>query len=200
MKGDRITDVVEFFRLRQQDRNAVREVRGREPDRFRWRSAVGKLTSSAGRMHGKERFRIEEPVREVVLDLGDDTLQREVVLDARRFNVDLDRGEVLPHHTMGDLRRYAFLVGADMRVIERYVSLPVDFLAPIDTAGCAVVARAMSNHHRRRAQKILLDLPDPDSGIALRQHEHYLSKRAYKDNDLADRWNLLGRKLLGIGR
>ncbi|HJK92975.1 MAG TPA: hypothetical protein RMH85_17910 [Polyangiaceae bacterium LLY-WYZ-15_(1-7)] len=197
MIGARVTDTVEYYRKRQDTRSAVRTVRHREPDKLRWRTAVSKLTSDAGRRRGRERMRIEEPVREVVVDLPDDVLQREVVLDARRFNVDLDRGELLPIHRMGDLRRYAFLVGADMRVIERYVKLPIDFGAPIDTAACALVGRVMANHHRRRAQRLWLELPDPDGPEAQRPHHRYMAERAQHDADLARRWAALASRLLG---
>lgn len=197
MNGARITDAVVFYQGKGEGKDAVRLVRQRDPDKFRWRSAVSKLTSSAGRMRGRDRFKIEEPIREVVLDLDDDGLQREVVLDARRFNVDLDRGEILPSHSMGDVRRYAFLVGADVRVIERYVELPEDFLAPIDTAACALVGRAMANHHRRRAQKIWLELPDPEGPEPRRHHHDMMAERADRDAELARRWAAFAKTLLG---
>lgn len=197
MNGARITDAVSFYQRKGEGKDAVRLVRQRDPDKFRWRSAVSKLTSSAGRMRGSDRMKIEEPIREVVLDLSDDGLQREVVLDARRFNVDLDRGEILPAHTMGDVRRYAFLVGADVRVIERYVELPEDFAAPVDVAACALVGRAMANHHRRRAQKIWLELPDPEDPEPRRHHHDLMADRAARDAELARRWAAFAKTLLG---
>lgn len=196
MFGARVTDAVDYMQRRQSPRGAVRIVRDRDPDKFRWRDAVSKLTGQAGRMRGKDRMRIEEPVREVVLDLDDSTLRRECVIDARRFNVDLDRGEVLPVHRMGDLRRYAFLVGADVEVIERYVKLPKDFFAPIDTAACTVVSRAMANHHRRRARQTWLELPDPDAAVALDPHQRILAARAEDDAERARRWAALARTLI----
>lgn len=197
--GARITDAVTYFKQRNENRGAVRLVRKRPPDRFRWRKAVSSLSSRAGKLRGRDRMTIEEPVREVVMDLGDGILRREVVLDARRWNVDLDRGEVLPSHRMGDLRRYVYLVGADMRVIERYVDIPDDFEAPIDTAGCTLVARAMANHHRRRAQRIWLELPDPDDPDAppLMPHQRFMAERAAQDAEIARRWAALGQKLVG---
>lgn len=197
MNGARITDAVSFYQRKGEGKDAVRLVRQRDPDKFRWRSAVSKLTSSAGRMRGSDRMKIEEPIREVVLDLSDDGLQREVVLDARRFNVDLDRGEILPAHTMGDVRRYAFLVGADVRVVERYVELPEDFAAPVDVAACALVGRAMANHHRRRAQKIWLELPDPEDPEPRRHHHDLMADRAARDAELARRWAAFAKTLLG---
>ena len=197
MDGTRITDAVDWFERRGQTRGAVKLIRHRRPDKLRWRSAVGKLSRSAGGLRGRERMRIEEPVREVVLDLGDPLLQREVVLDARRVNVDLDRGELLPVHSMGDLRRNSFLVGADVGVFEKYVHLPEDFDHPVDTAGCALVARAMANHHRRRAQGIWLELPDPEGPTPMRAHHQHMARRAQVDADIARRWSALLRVLLG---
>lgn len=196
MMGARITDAVEYKQKREESRGAVALVRKRRPDRLRWRSAVAKLTHGAGRMQGRTRMRIEEPVRELVLDLGDKILRREVVIDARRHNVDLDRGEVLPFHSMGDLRRYAFLVGADITTIESYVALPEDFMAPVDTAACVLVGRAMANHHRRRAQRIWLELPDPDGPESMRQHHRFMADRASQDADLARRWSALAQRLI----
>ncbi len=196
MLGARVTDAVEYMQRRQESKGAVRIVRRRQPDKFRWRDAVSKLSGAAGRMRGKERMRIEEPVREVVLDLSDNLLRRECVIDARRFNVDLDRGEVLPFHRMGDLRRYAFLVGADVQIIERYVELPDDFFAPIDTAACTVVSRAMANHHRKRAQRAWLEIPDPDGGQRLSPHQRLIVAKAEEDAQTAKRWAALARTLV----
>ncbi|NCQ61199.1 MAG: hypothetical protein GW913_11110 [Myxococcales bacterium] len=197
MSRARVTDAVTFYAERGDRRHAVREVRSRRPDKFRWRNAVGRLTQEAGHMRGLERLRVEEPVREVVVDLSDTLLRREVVIDARRHNVDLDRGEVLPFHRMGDLRTYAYLAGADIALVQRYVALPEDFDAPVDTAGVVLVARAMANQHKRRAQRIWLELPDPDSGATPMLHHRYLGERARRDAEHAKRWTALTNTLLG---
>jgi hypothetical protein len=198
MSRARVTDAVNFYSERGDKRFAVREIRSRRPDKFRWRSAVGRLTKEAGHMRGLERLRVEEPVREVVVDLPDPLLRREVVIDARRHNVDFDRGEVLPFHRMGDLRTYAHLVHADIGLIQRYVALPDDFDAPIDTAGVVLVARAMANQHRRRAQRIWLELPDPDDPLAEPMlHHRFLGERAQRDAEQAKRWSALTNTLLG---
>lgn len=192
----RVTDAVAFEARRGENKRAMRVVRARRPDRLRWRSAVSVVNAGAGRLRGLDRLRIEEPVREMVLDLEDGVLQREVVLDARRYDVDLDRGELLPFHSMGDLRRYAFLVGADIRTIMRYIDLPEDFGAPIDTAGCVLVGRAMANHHRRRAQRLWLELPDPDAPRRRMRHEDMMAERAKRDAETASRWDAFARRLL----
>lgn len=197
MEGARVTDAVEYYARRGEQKGAVRVIRRREPDRLRWRSAVDRLMVDTGRLRGRDRFRIEEPVREVVLEMPDAHLQREVVIDARRRNVDLDRGEVLPIHRMGDLRRFAFLAGTDVRTIERYLTLPTDFDAPIDTAGVVVVSRAMANHHRLRSQKLWLELPDPDGPYRYRAHQRFIAERAERDADAARRWGALSKALVG---
>src|SRR5436309_15990298 len=108
-QGARVTDEIDFYRRRGQLQNTVRVIRARTPERLRWRAGVACVTQIAGSLRGRERMRIEEPVRELVLDLEDRMLRRETVLDARRSGVDLDRGEVLPRLTRWDLRRNAFL-------------------------------------------------------------------------------------------
>lgn len=194
--GARVTDAVDFYQRRGEPTGGVRIVRARSPERFRWRSAVGKLTTQAGRLRGKPRMRLEEPVREMVIDLPDLELRREVVLDARKGGVDLDRGEVLPMRTMGDVRRFAFLAGADMDRVQRYVRLPTDFGAPVDLAGVVLVGRAYSGLHRRRAQQLWLRLPDADGPEEFRLHHRIMAERARREAQLAERWNAFARALV----
>ena len=82
--GVRVTDEVSFWQRRGDLRRAVRVVRERTPERLRWRAAVSSVTEQAGGLSGSERVRIEEPVREVVLDLQDKILRREVVIEYKR--------------------------------------------------------------------------------------------------------------------
>src|SRR5262245_41429195 len=138
MSGVRVTDEVNFWRTRGELRRAVRIVRTRKPERLRWRAALASVTESAGPLRGLGRARIEEPVRELVLDLDDRILRREAVLDARRHGVDLDRGEILPMRTRWDLKRSAFLIGVDHEILGHYVKLPADFARRIDPAGVVV--------------------------------------------------------------
>ncbi|MBK8172353.1 MAG: hypothetical protein IPK60_18695 [Sandaracinaceae bacterium] len=195
--GVRVTDAVTYFRHRGEMRGTVHVVRTRTPDRLRWRAAVGAVNQVAAVLTGKDRMRVEEPVRELILDLPDRDLRREVVLDARRVGVDLDRGEVLKRFTVGDLGRLSFLTGTDVGTVRRYVSLSDDFFAPIDTAGVAVVGRALADQHRRRAHKLLLSIPDPDSGEPVTRHHAFIAERAEQDAELSRRWTALTRALLG---
>ena len=199
MHGARITDAVKYFGRKGNARGAVGVVRQRRPDKYRWKRAVSVLNRAASPLQGLRRARIEEPVREVVVELADRELQQEVVLDARRFNVDLDRGELLPHFAMGDLRRFAYLVGVDVDVIDRYVAIPEGFFAPIDTAGCALVARAMANQHTKAAESIWLELPqaDVDGRPVLRTaSQDLLAARADDEVEKARRWEALACTLL----
>jgi len=196
MLGARITDEVDYYRRRGESRSAVRAVRLRDPDRLRWRAAVSDVTAAAGKLRGRERMFVEEPVREKVLDIPDALLRREVVLDARRHNVDLDRGEVIPRRTLAELRRIAFLVGTDLRLVGRYLTLPEDWEAPIDTPGAVVVGRAMADFHRRRAQRLWLQLPDPDGPEMMMEHHQIIAARADQDADLSRRWASLAKNLL----
>lgn len=194
--GARVTDEVNYFRRQGQPRNTVRVVRVREPERLRWRSAVASVTEMAGKMRGRERLVVEEPLREIVLDLGDRILRRETVLDARRNGVDLDRGEVLPSHSMWDLKRTAFLTGVDVDTLARYLKLPTDYEKPIDTAGAVLIGRALSNVHRSRAQKLLIRVPEHDTGRELMRHEQYMLDRAKHEADVGRRWAALSKALV----
>jgi hypothetical protein len=196
--GSRITDAVNFCQRRGELRGAVRVLRAREPERFRWRNAVASVSQSTGTLRGLERMRVEEPIREVVLDLGDDTLRREVVLDARRHGVDLDRGEVLPRHTLAVLLREARIAGVDADLIGRYTRLPVDALAPIDTAAVVVVGRTLADGLRRRSHRLWLSIPDPDGPENWREHHKIMAARAQRDHSEAARWTALTRSLLGV--
>lgn len=183
--GARITDEVEQLRQRGDLRGAVRIVRTRKPERLRWRSAVGDMTREAGQLQGLARLRVEEPIREVLLDLDDRILRRESVLDARRHGVDLDRGEVFALRTRWELKRTAFLTGVDHELIGRYMPLPDDFGTPIDTAGAVVIARALANAYTKRAERLVDRLP---VGQALRRHEIMMHERATQERDVARRW------------
>ena len=141
-------------------------------------------------------MRVEEPIRELVVDLPDGFLQREVVIDARRNNVDLDRGELLPTHRMGALRRYGFLVGADMRLVDRYVALPTDFAAPVDTAGVVVVSRAVANYHRLRAQRLMLEIPDHEGPIPRLPRFEAMAEEADREAERSRRWKALADRML----
>jgi hypothetical protein len=139
--------------------------------------------------------RAEEPVRELILDLDDRILRRETVLDARQHGVDLDRGEVLPIRTRWDLRRTAFLAGVDHELVGRYLQLPDDYGMPIDTAGVVVVARGLSNLHKKRSKHLVERVGTTDA-TALAGHERMMLERAQYERDLARRWAALSKTLL----
>lgn len=198
--GGRITDAVNYYQRHGEVRGAVRAVRNRAPERLRWRSAVGALTQAAGVLRGIDRMRVEEPIREVVLDMDDAGLKTEVVLDARRNGVDLDRGEVLPARTMGDVRRFAFLTQVDLRMVHRYLKLPLDFHRRVDVAGVVIVGRAMAHHHKTRAHKMWLDLPDPDGPTVWTPEHRSTNQRAEWDMTLAQRWGAFAKAVEKTGK
>jgi hypothetical protein len=194
-QGARVTDEVEFYKRRGQLQSAVRVVRARTPERLRWRAAVASMTQVAGELRGRERMRIEEPVREIVLDLDDKILRRESVLDARRSGVDLDRGEVLPAHTRWDLRRTAFLTGVDHEILGRHIRLPAEYSRPIDVAAVVIVSRALAQAHKQRADRLLARLATATQA-QLARHEKYMLDRAERDRDLARRWIALAKVMV----
>jgi len=199
-QGGRITDEVEFFRRRGQLQHAVRAVRTRAPERLRWRVAVAGLTQSAGALRGRSRMRIEEPIREVVLDLPDRMLRRETVLDARRHGVDLDRGEILPCVTRWDLRRSSFLIGVDHLAFVPHMRLPDEYSAPIDTAAAVLLSRAFAVAHKSRAER-LQETCDalPSEAQVTRQQQQRL-QYVERDKDLARRWMALAKVLVEDSR
>lgn len=193
--GARITDAVAHFRNRGNFRSAIKLIRAREPERLRWRAAVSTLTLEAGNLRGCDRMRVEEPIRELVLDLSDFILQREVVLDARLHRVDLDRGEILPRWTFGDLRRLAFLAQTDLTLMQRYVALPSSFDEPIDTAAVVLAGRSFANVFKQRAQRLWLSVPDQDMpGGQVAQHRFVLA-RADQEVEQSRRWGALAKTL-----
>ena len=195
--GARITDAVGHFCKRGNHRTAVKLVRGRSPERLRWRAAVGTLTGDAGKMVGSGRMFIEEPIREMVLDLGDPLLQREVVLDARLNRVDLDRGEVLPSWSLGDLTRMCYLARTDLKHLARYMDLPQHFDHAIDTGAAVLVGRAFSRMYKTRAQRLWLRVPDAEGGEQ-RLHHRYMAERAQQDLDQGKRWAALAKTLVSL--
>jgi hypothetical protein len=198
-QGGRVTDEIEFYRRRGQLQNTVRVIRSRSPERLRWRAGLAAVTEIAGKLHGRERMRIEEPVREIILDLPDRILRRETILDARRNGVDLDRGEVLPNLTRWDLRRTAFLTGVDHLALAPYMRLPDEYSAPIDVAAVVLVSRALAEAHKTRSEKLIARLPVEESASLLR-HEEYMLDRARRDKDLATRWMVLAKVMVDTSR
>jgi hypothetical protein len=194
--GSRVTDAVDYWRQRGEMKGALTIVRRRSPERFRWRRAIGLVSQTAGALLGRDRMRVEEPVREIVLDLDDVALQREVVIDARRVGVDLDRGEVLPARTLADVTRLARLTGTDVSRIARHMRLPTDPMAPVDVAAVIVVGRALGDHYKLRAQRLLLQVPDGDGPEPIRLHHRLMSERAVQDRGDAQRWFSFARWML----
>jgi hypothetical protein len=195
--GSRVTDAVDYWKHRENLKKAVSIVRGRAPERFRWRRAVGGVSESIGKLRGRDRILVEEPVRELILDLGDGVLRREVVIDARRSGVDLDRGEVLQRYTRSDLERLVGETGTDLARLGKHVRLPSGPEQVIDTAGAIVISRALADHFRSRAQHLLLQVPDPDGPEQLMLHHKIMIERANRDRAESQRWLGLAKKLLG---
>lgn len=196
MLGYRVTDAVEYYQQRGEDRLAVRAVRMRDPDKFRWKGALSSLSRTIGALRGSDRSRVEEPVREIVLDVEDAILRRECVLDARRYRVDLDRGEILAPRTLGDLRRTTFLAGVDLDLVRPHVALPEDFGAPVDVAGVVLVGRAYATQYRARAQRLMLALPPEDAKRAWTAKHHAIAEQAEADVEDAKRWTAVAKSLL----
>jgi hypothetical protein len=194
MSGARVTDEVIFWRMRGELRRAVRAVRVRKPERLRWRAALATVTEAAAPLRGFDRMVVEEPVREIVLDLDDRILRREAVLDARQHGVDLDRGEVLPVRSRWDLKRTAFLTGIDHEVLARYLKLPADYGRPVDTAGIVVISRAISRAHKQRAERLAQRVGNVQDNLA--RHEHIMLERVDYERDLARRWAALSKALV----
>lgn len=192
----RITDAVGFFQKKGEPAGAVRVIQHRPPERFRWRNAVHHLAYSAGRLHGRARMRIEEPVREVVLDLNDGALRRRIVLDARLAGVDLDRGEVLPRYCYADVRRISYLTGVDIDQLQPHMPLPVDARGPVDAAAAILVGAALADQHRRRAQALWGRLPGFGTPISVVPHHRQLVQRADAEAKLAKRWDGFSRALM----
>lgn len=197
--GARVTDEIEFYRRKGQLQQTVRVIRTRVPERLRWRAGVAAVTQIAGGLRGRERMRIEEPIREIVLDLEDRMLRRESVLDARRSGVDLDRGEILPQLTRWDLRRNAFLTGVDHLALAPYMHLPEEYSAPIDTAAAILISRALADAHKTRAERLMSRLPG-QRDVVLARHEQYMLERSERDKDMARRWMALAKVMVDGSR
>lgn len=158
------------------------------------------MTAAAVQCRGLARARIEEPIREMILDMDDRILRRETVLDARRVGLDLDRGEVLPLHSRWDLKRSAFLVGVEHDLLGRYMELPEDYTRPIDTSGAVLLSRAFANALSARADRLVSRVPQDAGGLvgaeALRRHQRLLLERAAYEREQAQRWVALSQVLV----
>jgi hypothetical protein len=191
----RVTDEVEHYRQLGEYRGVVRVIRKRPPERLRWRTALSTATEIAGGLQGRERMRIEEPIREMLLDLEDKILRRESALDARRFGVDLDRGEILPKHNLWELKRVAYITRVELDHLARYLKFPADSSKPIDTAAVVLVGRALAEVHRKRAQKLYLRVQEAN-GSSLMLHEKLMLERADYDTEVARRWSAFSKTMV----
>ena len=63
---------------------------------------------------------------------------------------------------MQEVLRYSSMAGTDLQRMRRYVKLPADRKGTVDTAAIIVVGRALGDHFRTRAQRLLLQVPDED--------------------------------------
>ena len=195
--GSRVTDAVDYWKRRAELKPALHIVRTRVPERFRWRKAMASIAHGLSPLRGRDRMRLEEPVRELALDLDDSALRREIVLDARRVGVDLDRGEILTHRTLGEVDQLAKSAGTDLSRVRRHVRLPDDAKAPVDTAAVVVIGRALGDYYRTKAQRLLLSIPDPDSREPKRLHHRIMAERADLDREESLRWLEFARLVLG---
>lgn len=192
----RVTDAVSFFQKQGQPTHAVRMVRRRCPEKFRWRKAVQSLTQSAGRMTGRDRMRIEEPIREAVIEVPEQPLRHAIVLDARIHGVDLDRGEILPRFSLVDLKRLSFLAGTSLDRVQRHMPLPTDPMRPIDTGAAILVSSAIAETHRKRAEKLWGRLPGLTRPVHLSSHHKRIEARADAEAGLAKRWRAFAQALM----
>jgi hypothetical protein len=149
------------------------------------------MTQEAGARRGSSRVFIEEPIREIVLDMDDRILRRETVLDARRVGVDLDRGEVLPTHTRWDLKRTAYMVGVDHELVGRYTALPTDFDQPVDTGAVVLVSRSLAHYFAERAEK----LRAAQTAAPQSTRQQLFADRLELEREQARRWAALSRTL-----
>jgi hypothetical protein len=191
----RVTDEVELFKQRGEYRGVVRVIRKRPPERLRWRTALSTATQIVGGLKGRERMRIEEPIRELLLDLQDKILRRESALDARRYGVDLDRGEIFPKHSLWDLKRTVYVTRVDLEQLARYIKFPTDFAKPVDTAATVLVGRALAELHRKRAQKLYIRVQEGKSS-SLMLHEQLMLERADYDTEIARRWSAFSKTMV----
>ncbi len=60
-----------------------------------------------------------------------------------------------------------------------------------------MVGRTISEHHRTKAHRLWLDVPDPDGPEPLRLHHRYMLDRAERSRREAERWAKLAKALIG---
>jgi hypothetical protein len=87
------------------------------------------------------------------------------------------------------------LARADLELLRRYVMLPSDFDAPIDTAAVVLAGRAFANMFRQRAERLWLSVPDQDGPQPLMLHQRFMLERADQDAERAKGWAALAKTL-----
>lgn len=88
--------------------------------------------------------------------------------------------------------------GTDLSRVARHVRLPTDQGAFVDVAAVIVVGRALGEHYRTRAQRLLLQVPDEDGPEPLRVHHRILVEKAHEDRADSQRWFAFARAVIGV--
>jgi hypothetical protein len=194
--GSRITDAVDYFQRHERLPGAVSIIRTRTPERFRWRRAVRNVTRVATHLRGLDRMRIEEPIREVVLDLPQPHLRGHVVLDACQVGMDLDRGEIFGIRSEGEIRRLAFLTGVDWSLIQQRLSFHQQWDAAVQAVRVGLLGRHMARAHHARARDFSRQVPDQPMEEDDWFLASYAQQQAQHHEDQARRWEALVHSLM----
>ncbi|MBI5513251.1 MAG: hypothetical protein HY909_05745 [Deltaproteobacteria bacterium] len=156
----RVSDEAAILCRRKDFPRAVNVLQRRRSERRRWRHAFRLVTVLGDRaLDGARRSWMEGALREVVAQVADTQLQRELVVEARAAQVRFDLGAVLPGWTGRSLWRLADSLEIPMQYVALVTSLPAALTVPLDTAQVVLDFRRTAEAHRVVAAQLGATLP-----------------------------------------
>jgi hypothetical protein len=156
----RVSDEAAILCRRRDFPRAVNVLQRRAAERRRWRHAFRLVTVLGDRaLDGSRRVWMEGALRDVVAQVRDLRLQRELVVEARAAQVRFDLGAPLPAWTARTLWHLADTLEIPMQYITRVTALPPTLQAPVDTAQVVVDFRRTAEAHRALAAQLGATLP-----------------------------------------
>lgn len=189
----RVSDDAAILVQRMDFPRALNVLQRRAPDHRRWRWAFRRVTSGVNVRLDQSRKRwMQSGLDEIVSNVEDRWLQRELAIDYRTgLGVDTELS-VLPRYTARDLWRIAEQYGLPMEYLAHVTELPRFIDAPIDTTRVVIDCRRTAEAHRDEARNLLAGIA-PTETVPLADQLQRIAADAQRDAEA--RWRALGQRL-----
>jgi hypothetical protein len=192
----RVSEDTAILCRRQDFPRAMNVLQRRPPDHRRWRVGLRNVATSAGRvLQGSRRWWLGGAIRELVSEVPNPWLQRELAVDLFATGTGFEPPDLLPHWTARDVWGLADGVGLPMEYVAQVTALPGYIDARVETARLVLdfrrTALAHHEHARRLAAATTKDLTE------VRGYAPWAARvEIDAQRDAAERWRALAMHLL----